>query len=170
MENEHKSKFSYYHGKDAFDTYRETELINFIWDAIEIMELFASTEEKIKEKISYKVNDGKLSVNLFRFIPVSYCRNLFKTYKYDDEYTVKLHSSSPIKFLLSENRLYKLINESVSYRLTHDPKPTHSMLKTVLAYSKEYNFISKANQKAINPVTLDLKIPTLHFRATSSYC
>jgi hypothetical protein len=148
---------SFYHDDNAFGIYESHELLDPIYDAIEVLETKRfSSEEQMFEAIANKINDRRLAINLLRLVPIAYCRNIFSGHIFSDQYKVQLSEFEPDIFYFSKNRLFKEVNSVVAHRLMQEPKPTLNVIENVLTECADYKFIEAEIKggRLQNPISL----------------
>ncbi|MCP1309812.1 hypothetical protein [Paenibacillus tyrfis] len=119
------------------------ELIQSIRHAIEIMEHADSeSHEEIIEKISQYTEDERLAWELYCLIPSVYCRMIVKEVQYSDEMIVIFPDDTQQKALLSNNRVYKVIQGVVADKFSGEID--NGKIQNILFQSSEFNAINNA--------------------------
>jgi hypothetical protein len=160
---------SYFHGETAFEVYESSDLIDLVYDAIEVLETTQyKSDEQMFDAIASKVNDRRLAINLFRLIPIAYCRHIFSRHNFSDQYELALSDFEPDIFFFSKNRLFNEVSSIVAHRLMQNPKPTPEMIQNVLTECDDFNIIKTKIQNGHPHYVIDL--PVVHFKVKFIHC
>ncbi|MBU7320499.1 hypothetical protein [Paenibacillus oleatilyticus] len=122
---------------------QENELIQSIRHAIEIMEHADSeSPEEIIEKIGQYTKDERLAWELYCLIPSVYCRMIVQEVRYSNEMIVIFPDDTQQKALLSNHRVYEVIQSVVADKLSGEID--NGKIQNILFQSSEFNAINNA--------------------------
>jgi hypothetical protein len=124
----------------------EEELRMLISQAITVFEEnTGSDSNQILKKIKFLSPDENLTVALYRFIPIAYCRLFIPEVKYSDEYVIYKTGIEKKSFLFSKDKIYNIVFEES--RKIFNQTFSQEQLLSVLNHSSEFNAINDALSK-----------------------